>query len=177
MNRSPLISIVLIIFLTGACRPTPGKPPIPTTSGQAKAMAGVTPHPPLGRQAATPTAPPPPASPTSTPVPFLIIQPAPGTGHQPTLADFWDGRARFVVDVPDTGLPMGESDTIVMSNGELWSYVHASARSAGAVDRCGDPVDFPGCTVIYRSYDGGVSFVHGQPPDLPVFLPDLSLFQ
>lgn len=82
----------------------------------------------------------------------------------PTLADFWDGHARFVVDIEDTGLPMGESDTLVMQSGEWWSYLHASARSAGAVDQCGAPVEFPGCTVIYRSQDGGVSFQSDNPP-------------
>ncbi|MBN1874869.1 MAG: hypothetical protein JXA33_11620 [Anaerolineae bacterium] len=66
--------------------------------------------------------------------------------------------AIFTVDVEDTGLPMGESDTLVMQNGELWSYLHASDRSAGVTDPCGNPVEFPGCTVIYRSTDGGVSF-------------------
>jgi hypothetical protein len=76
----------------------------------------------------------------------------------------WDGRAQFVIEVTDTGLPMGESDTIVMSNGELWSYLHASQRSAGTVDRCGNPVEFPGCTVIYRSQDGGDTFQHDSPP-------------
>jgi hypothetical protein len=88
----------------------------------------------------------------------------PGENGQPTLADFWEGRARFVVDVEDTGLPKGESDTLVMSNGEFWSYLHASARSAGTVDRCGNPVEFPGCTVIYRSRDGGRTFQHYDPP-------------
>ena len=64
---------------------------------------------------------------------------------------------------------MGESDTIVMSNGEFWSYLHASHQSAGAVDRCGDPVPFPGCTVIYRSNDGGYTFTAGAGPgDAPV---------
>ena len=67
------------------------------------------------------------------------------------------------MDVQDTGLPMGESDTLIMSNGEWRSYLHASARSAGAVDRCGQPVDFPGCVVIYRSRDGGRTFQHDEP--------------
>jgi hypothetical protein len=88
----------------------------------------------------------------------------PGEGGQPTLADLWDGRAEFVMDVQDTGLPMGESDTLIMSNDEWWSYLHASARSAGVVDRCGQPVDFPGCVVIYRSRDGGRTFQHDEPP-------------
>ena len=93
-----------------------------------------------------------------------MIQEQPGSGGHPTLADFWAGRARFVVEAADTGLPMGESDTIVMGNGELWSYLHASQHSAGVVDRCGNPVEFPGCTVLYRSVDGGYTFQLDQPP-------------
>lgn len=76
----------------------------------------------------------------------------------PTLADFWEGRATFVIDIEDTGLPMGESETLVGPDGALWSYVHASHQSAGVIDSCGDPVPFPGCVVIYRSTDGGRSF-------------------
>jgi hypothetical protein len=102
------------------------------------------------------------SGPTATP--GLIVQEEPGAGGQPTLADFWEGRAEFVLQVRDTGLPGGESDTVVMSNGELWSYLHASHRSAGTVDRCGEPVGFPGCTVIYKSYDGGYTFQHDEPP-------------
>lgn len=97
-------------------------------------------------------------SPTATPLPELIFQPDPPADGHPTLADFWDGTAEFVMEVIDTGLPMGESETIIMSNGEMWSYVHASDQSAGVVDQCGDPVPFPGCLVIYRSTDGGYSF-------------------
>ncbi len=93
----------------------------------------------------------------------LVIPEAPGANGYPTLADFWDGRAEFVVDVVDTGLPMGESDTLVMRDGALWAYLHASAVSAGTVDRCGNPVDFPGCTVIYRSMDGGRTFYAETP--------------
>lgn len=102
--------------------------------------------------------------PGPTPTPWLVVQEEPGGKQHPTLADFWDGRAEFVVQVPDTGLPRGESETIVVGNGELWSYLHASDRSAGTVDRCGDPVEFPGCTVIYKSYDGGYTFQHDEPP-------------
>jgi hypothetical protein len=105
---------------------------------------------------------PPGSAPTETP--WLIVQEQPIGSRQPTLADFWEGRAEFVVEIQDTGLPRGESDTIVMGNGELWSYLHASDRSAGTVDQCGAPVEFPGCTVIYRSYDGGFTFRHDDPP-------------
>lgn len=93
-----------------------------------------------------------------------LIEQEPPSGSHPTLADYWDGRADFIVDVNVTGLPMGESDTIMMGNGELWSYVHASDRSIGTVDRCGDPVEFPGCVVIYRSTDDGTTFAHDAAP-------------
>lgn len=95
--------------------------------------------------------------------PFLVVQEPPGRYSWPTLADFWEGRAEFALEVEDTGLPMGESETIVMSNGEFWSYLHASNQSAGAIDQCGAPVEYPGCTVIYRSYDGGYTFSHDEP--------------
>lgn len=95
--------------------------------------------------------------PTNTPsAPILHSQP--GENGHPTLADFWEGRAEFVVDIADTGLPMGESETVIRQDGEWWSYVHASERSAGVVDQCGAPVDFPGCLVIYKSHDDGRSF-------------------
>ena len=81
----------------------------------------------------------------------------------PTLEDLWNGSAEFLLEVSDTGLPMGESDTIELANGHLWSYVHASDRSAGVRDQCGQPAGFPGCVVIYRSYDGGQSFSLEQP--------------
>jgi len=93
-----------------------------------------------------------------------MVQSQPGENGHPTLADLWEGRAHFIVEAEDTNLPMGESDTIVMRNGELWSYLHASARSAGTIDRCGNPVEFPGCVVIYRSYDGGRTFQRAEPP-------------
>jgi hypothetical protein len=104
------------------------------------------------------------SGPGPTPTPWLVVQEEPGDQGHPTLADFWQGRAEFVVEAEDTGLPRGESETIVMGNGELWSYLHASDRSAGTVDQCGDPVEFPGCTVVYKSYDGGYTFHHDDPP-------------
>lgn len=76
----------------------------------------------------------------------------------PTLADFWAGKATFILEVADTGLPMGESETVVRADGTLWSYLHASWQSAEVVDQCGMAVPFPGCTVIYRSDDGGLNF-------------------
>ncbi|HRL14294.1 MAG TPA: hypothetical protein PKX07_20605, partial [Aggregatilineales bacterium] len=68
----------------------------------------------------------------------------------PTLADFWDGRAEWVLEADDVGLPIGESDTLVLSSPApesppvLRSYLHASFQSAGIVDQCGEPVAFPG---------------------------------
>lgn len=87
------------------------------------------------------------------PVPLQLAE-EPTSGTSPTLADLWEGRAKFVVDVPVTGLPMGESDTVLLRDGRRWSFVHASDRSAGILDSCGDPVPFPGCVVIYESRDG-----------------------
>lgn len=81
----------------------------------------------------------------------------------PTLSHFWEGQAVFVADVADTQLPPGESDTIVRESGEIWAYLHASERSNETIDQCGRHVPFPGCTVIYRSFDGGQTFAHGQP--------------
>lgn len=91
-------------------------------------------------------------------------QPAPNpattsTSQQPpTLDDFWDGRAHFTIEVLDTGLPMGESDTVILPDGTWRSYVHASDQSLGVRDQCGDPVEFPGCLVIFNSADQGKSF-------------------
>jgi hypothetical protein len=76
----------------------------------------------------------------------------------PNLEDYWNGQATFVVEIADTQLPMGESDSLVMPNGEWWSYAHASSRSAGVKDQCGAPVEFPGCVVLYKSKDGGYNF-------------------
>jgi hypothetical protein len=83
-----------------------------------------------------------------------------GQGAPPTLDDFWDGRATWVVDVPDVGLPVGESDTIYRGNGVYWSYLHASKQSSGmdVVDQCGEPVQFPGCMTRWESTDGGQHF-------------------
>ncbi len=93
----------------------------------------------------------------------LLLDTPMGLAGFPTLLDFWDGQAQFILDVPDTGLPMGESESWRLPDGRFWSYLHASAQSVGAVDQCDDPVEFPGCTVIYRSEDGGVNFSHETP--------------
>lgn len=76
----------------------------------------------------------------------------------PTLEDFWEGRAAWVMDIEDAGLPVGESDTVYRGDGVYWSYLHASDQSAGVVDQCGVPVEFPGCTTLWQSSDGGQSF-------------------
>ncbi|MBV7338131.1 hypothetical protein KFU94_59885 [Chloroflexi bacterium TSY] len=97
----------------------------------------------------------------------LLHEQALSPTHHPTLADFWDGVAHFVVDVPNTGLPMGESDSLLVQVAEksggkgrtdVWSYLHASSQSASVHDQCGDPVEFPGCLVLWRSFDGGKTF-------------------
>lgn len=157
-----LLPMAFGLLLLAGCRPAPGKPPVPTTVGQP--LAAATPRPTLAAVAPL-AAPAPLAVPAASTAPArFVLQPAPAAG-EPTLADLWAGRARFVVDVADTGLPMGESDTVTMSNGELWSFVHASDRSAGVVDSCGAAVAFPGCLVIYRSSDGGATFtLSGSPP-------------
>lgn len=85
------------------------------------------------------------------------------TPAPPTLADFWDGRAQWVLDVEDTGLPVGESDTIERSPGLYWSFLHASDQSAGVVDSCGDPVPFPGCVTLWASLNGGRTFHLTEP--------------
>ena len=76
----------------------------------------------------------------------------------PTLDDWWEGRAEWIVDVYDVGLPVGESDTLYLGDGVYWSYLHASDRSAGVRDQCGQPVAFPGCLTRWESTDGGQSF-------------------
>jgi hypothetical protein len=81
----------------------------------------------------------------------------------PKLIDFWEGRADWVVDIYDVGLPIGESDTIAMEDGSYWSYLHASDRSEGILDQCGTPVEFPGCTTLWTSSDGGESFIITTP--------------
>lgn len=82
---------------------------------------------------------------------------------QPTLADFWEGRAMWVMDSADVGLPVGESDSVYRGDGMYWSYLHASDQSAGVIDQCGEPVAFPGCMTLWQSGDGGQSFSLNSP--------------
>jgi hypothetical protein len=93
---------------------------------------------------------------------LLLLAPGSTQGEDqrppPTLDDFWEGRAEWVVDVYDVGLPVGESDTIYQGDGVYWSYLHASDQSAGVIDQCGEPVAFPGCLTRWESTDGGQSF-------------------
>jgi hypothetical protein len=56
------------------------------------------------------------------------------------------------------GLPFGESDTLVGPDGRLWSYLHASYKSAGIRDEWGAEVPFPGCVTLWVSDDGGQNF-------------------
>lgn len=83
--------------------------------------------------------------------------------QHPTLADYWEGRAAWVLETYDVGLPVGESDTVQLSDAVFWSYLHASDASAGVVDSCGAPVSFPGCTTLWQSVDAGQSFTLAAP--------------
>jgi len=91
--------------------------------------------------------------------------PRPAAIEAPRLADYWDGRATFVLDQADTGLPMGESDTLLLPDGTLRSYVHASDQSLGVRDQCGDPVAFPGCLITFTSRDQGRTFAPTTAPN------------
>jgi hypothetical protein len=76
----------------------------------------------------------------------------------PNLEDFWEGRAEWVLDLADVGLPIGESDTVAMGEGVYWSYLHASYEKQGVVDQCGEPVPFPGCLTRWESTNNAQSF-------------------
>ena len=105
--------------------------------------------------------PPPTALPTPAPTvaPTVAWAPLPPAGRQFARLDaFWRGEAEWVLEIPDVGLPVGESDTIHVGGQTFWSYLHASHRSAGVVDRCGDPAPFPGCVTLWTSHDGGAHF-------------------
>lgn len=128
-------------------------PPSPTAT--ATPSPTPTPHP-------SPIATAAPLPPTFTPVPVVQFAPPPGREFA-TLEDFWEGRAEWVLEEFDVGLPMGESDTVYRGGMEFWSYLHASFQSAGVRDRCGDPVEFPGCVTLWKSYDGGRHFVLEEP--------------
>ena len=88
----------------------------------------------------------------------LTIFKAHAQDSAPTLHDFLAGEAEWVIDIYDVGLPVGESDTVILGDGQYRSYVHASERSAGIIDQCGMPVEFPGCMIVWTSEDAGQSF-------------------
>lgn len=92
---------------------------------------------------------------TTKPLSATAEQPA---SQAPTLEHFWEGNARFEVEIEDTKLPMGESDTVILADGTWRTYVHASYPALGVLDQCGAPVEFPGCLVLFNSTDGGKSF-------------------
>jgi hypothetical protein len=106
-----------------------------------------------------PTATPTPLWATAPPATWLPATALPaGSQPPPSLADFWEGRAVWQLEHFDVGLPLGESDTLVGPDGQLWSYLHASSDSRGIVDQWGQPVPFPGCVTLWRSSDRGQRF-------------------
>ncbi len=146
-----LASLSLLSPRREAPRIVPTVAQLPTLTPSATPTATSTPS---STPTPTPTASPtatftftPTATPTATPTPF-----------PPKLNDFWEGRAYWVVDVYDVGLPLGESDTIIRGDGILWSFLHASNRSAGVHDQCGAPAPFPGCVTLWVSQNGGRHF-------------------
>ena len=159
-----LLSLLLATaWLITACSPTTETavtpPPVntlpATTAPTATAVATNT----VILAPATPT-----AVATTAPTATPILGYYPPSGRQfATLDEFWNGQAEWVMDVPVTGLPIGESDTVRMGEYEFWSYLHASDQSAGVVDQCGDPVPFPGCTTIWKSRDAGRTFTLEDP--------------
>ena len=67
---------------------------------------------------------------------LLVLLAAFSAGAQdapPTLDDFWNGRAEWLFLMEDVGLPVGESDTLLMPDGTYWSYLHASTQSAAVM--------------------------------------------
>ena len=101
--------------------------------------------------------------PSDTPEPPVVPTATQPVYHGPTLEDYWNGTASWQLDVSDVGLPMGESDTILGPDGQLWSYLHASFQSAQIRDQWNQPVEFPGCVTLWKSVDGGQSFSLTQP--------------
>jgi hypothetical protein len=99
------------------------------------------------------------------PPPAATLTATPSSTHSPhpTLADWWDGKAKWVLQIADTGLPVGESDTVSVGGDVYWSYLHASTQSAGILDSCGGEVAFPGCVTRWISTDGGQHFALAEP--------------
>jgi hypothetical protein len=167
---------------TNTSSPTASPLPLPSPTSTARAVTTSAPTltptptrlaPTVTRVPVTPSVTDPPPSPTLTqtatdsppsPTPTLapaaqVFVPTPPPGRSfATLDEFWTGSAEWVLEVQDVGLPVGESDTIHRGGGEFWSYLHASHKSAGVVDSCGNPAPFPGCVTLWKSHDGGVTF-------------------
>jgi hypothetical protein len=136
---------------------TPSSPPTPTAVPPRTAT--VTPSPaPTSTETPIPT----PTVPPPSPTPEVVFLPPPGRQFA-SLEQFWAGQAEWLLEEYDTGLPLGESDTVHRGGNEFWSYLHASHQSAAVVDQCGDPVAFPGCTTLWKSYDGGRHFALENP--------------
>jgi len=192
LGKSLIVSLLLCTVLAGCASAepppeiptptqssttTPSQTPIPPPTDTPSPTATFTPAPtPTPTETPAPTLPPPPTatelptvdiSPTATdapppPEPAANFAPPPGRQFA-TLDDFWNGNAEWVLEVYETGLPRGESDTVYRGGSEFWSYLHASGESAGVVDQCGDPVPFPGCVTRWVSRDGGLHFALENP--------------
>jgi hypothetical protein len=160
---------LLLFLLVISCTPIQNTPPLDDENGTKTAvMTAPQPLPTL-----SPTTPPQPTVPapaTLPPQPTTAATATPAIGFYPpagrqfaTLDEFWDGEAEWLLEIHDVGLPIGESETVYKGDNLLWSYLHASYQSAGVHDQCGDPVEFPGCTTLWTSTDGGRSFQLEEP--------------
>ena len=127
---------------------TPSRTATPTATATSTSTPTATP---------TPTVTPTPLWPTAVPAAW---QPSlgPAGAPAPNLADFWDGRAVWQLEHADVGLPVGESDTLIGPDGQLWSFLHASWDSRAIRDQWGAEVPFPGCVTLWQSADRGASF-------------------
>lgn len=161
MNR---IILLLSSLTIAACSAVLEETPVPLASPESRTPIETSVSEVLSTAAPQATRQTPAPPPTLTPIPTATIPPSPTSTETPeppnyaTLEDFWNGEAEWVLDVPDTGLPLGESDSVHVGGDVFWSYLHASFESAGVVDQCGDPVPFPGCTTLWKSSDGGQRF-------------------
>ncbi len=143
---------------------TPTNTPTPTATATATDTPSPTPTP-TDTPTPTPTYTP---TPTHTPTPLwatpvaaawpTATPPSTPGGAPPTLVDFWEGRAQWVQEVFNVGLPVGESDTLIGPDGRVWSYLHASSDSRGILDQWNERVPFPGCVTLWQSDDRGLSF-------------------
>jgi hypothetical protein len=155
-----------VVSPTATSTPVPTQTPSPTfTSTPSPAPTPAPTDTPTPTATPTPPPRPTPEPPTPEPVPTVPpFAPLPPPGREfATLDEFWAGGAEWLLEEFDVGLPVGESDTVYRGGGEFWSYLHASHQSAGVVDRCGDPVPFPGCVTLWRSTDGGRRFFLENP--------------